>query len=115
MRIITFSERLTSTNILYKENDILNFYSVVIMIICTLMFKIHKKNVPMCISNLFQVNTDYHEHNTRNKTQLQNKIGKQEFMYETFSFQGVYIWNKISNYMNTDVLKRQVNIFLRNN
>ena len=103
MRIITFSKRSTSTNILYKEIYILNFNSVVIMRICTLMFKIYKGNVPMRISDLFQLNTNYHEHNTRNKTQLQNKIGKHEFMYETIFFQGVYICNKISNYINTYV------------
>ena len=41
-----------------------------------LMFNIHKWNIPMCISDSFQMNTYYHEQNTRNKTQLQNKIGK---------------------------------------
>ena len=50
---------------------------------------------------------------------LQNKIWKHEFMYEIFSFQGVYIWNKISNYINMDVtapvFKKQVNIFPKNN
>ena len=70
MRIITISKQLTSSNILYKENDILNFNAVVIMSICTLMFKIHKGDVPICISNLFQVNTNYHEHNIKNNYKI---------------------------------------------
>ena len=56
----------------------MNCNSVVIMRICTLMFKIHEGNVLTCISDLFQVNINYHEHKTRNKTQLQDKIGKDE-------------------------------------
>ena len=35
--------------------------------------------------------------------QTKNKIGKHKFMYESLFFQRVYIWTKISNYINTDV------------
>ena len=67
------------------------------------MFKFHHGQVPDSISSIFQLNSDVHSYNTRRKFALRSFSGNHEFIYNTFSFQAVYIWNKISRCVSTNV------------
>ena len=71
---------------MYKENDILNFNSVVIMRICTIInVQDSQKGMFLCVSLTYFMWTQ-NEHSIRYKIHLQNEIEKHEFMYETFIF-----------------------------
>ena len=61
------------------------------------MFKYDKDCLPHPINNLFALNNERHNYNTRHNHDLQINTGKGEIVYKLFSFHGVHIWNHISN------------------
>ena len=67
------------------------------------MFKFHHGQVPDSMSSIFQLNNYVHSYNTRRKFALRSFRGNNEFIYNTFFFQAVYIWNKISRCGSTNV------------
>ena len=82
------------------------------------MFKI-KLTVPISISRLFKLNSDVHNYNTRQAHHIHSFKGNNEFIYRTFKFQSVYIWNSILQTININVsfptLKNLLKRFLLNN
>ena len=65
------------------------------------MFKFHHGQVPDLISSIFQLNSGVHSYNTRRRFALRSFRGNHEFIYNTFSFQVVYIWNNIFRCVST--------------
>ena len=83
------------------------------------MFKIAKLTVPISISRLFKINSDVHNYNTRQAHHIHSFKGNNEFIYSTFKFQGVYIWNNILQNIHINVcfptFKHLLKRFLLNN
>ena len=103
VRIITHSHYRSHTEPLFSKLDILPFGKLVQYRISLTMFKFHHGQVPDSISSIFQLNSDVHSYNTRRKFALRSFRGNHEFIYNTFSFQAVYIWNEISRCVSTNV------------
>ena len=62
------------------------------------MFKYDKGVLPHPINNLFAVNNERHNYNTRHNHDLQINTGNGEIVYTLVSFHGgVHVWNHISN------------------
>ena len=59
------------------------------------MFKYDKGGLPHPINNLFALNNERHNYNTRHNHDLQINTGNGEIVYKLFSFYGVHIWNQI--------------------
>ena len=119
VKLITFSKRYSSSKLLFDKLKIMNFETIVNMRIGLAMYKIHIGKVPKCVSEIFQKNFTIHNYNTRTRSQLHNKKGKYELIYETFSFQGIYTWNKISSLIEIDTniysFKKNLKILLYKN
>ena len=64
------------------------------------MYKYSLNILPPAITDLFTINEDIHDHNTRQKHLLRHPIGTREYMYKSFSFNAVYIWNYITTKTN---------------
>ena len=60
------------------------------------MFKYNKVILPHPINNIFALNSERHNYNTRQTHDLQINAGKGEIVYKLFSYHGVHIWNHIS-------------------
>ena len=103
IRIITNSYFLASSEKLYSETGILPFVTLVKYWIGLLMFKIAKLTVPISISRLFKLNSGVHNYNTRLAHHIHSFKGNNEFIYRTFKFQSVYIWNSILKNININV------------
>ena len=73
------------------------------------MFKLHHGQVSESIKSLFQLKSDLHSYNTRHKYSLRSFRGNHEFIYNTFSFQAVYIWNEIFTVINVSFPKIRKN------
>ena len=67
------------------------------------MFKIANHAVPISISRLFKLNSDIHNCNARQAHHIHSFKGNNEFIYRTFTFQCVYIWNSILQNININV------------
>ena len=119
IRIITNSHFLASSEKLYNETGILPLVTLVKYRIGLLMFEIAKLTVPISISRLFKLNSDVHNYNTRQAHHIHSFKGNNEFIYRTFQFQSVYIWNSILQNININVsfptFKHLLKRFLLNN
>ena len=67
------------------------------------MFKFHTGVLPDPVSNLFVLNNQRHNYNTRQNNDLQTNLGRGEHVYKLFSFHGVQIWNQLSKKIQIDV------------
>ena len=61
------------------------------------MHKLSNGNVPKSLQNLYQCNQNVHTHYTRQASHVHSMKGNNEFVYQTFVFQSVYL--KISYYL----------------
>ena len=96
IRAISFAHYLDGTSPLFKRLNILNLKKIVIQRIALLMFKYDKGVLPQPINNLFSVNNERQNYNTRHNHDLQINTGNGEIVYKLVSFHGVHIWNHIS-------------------
>ena len=116
IRIITNSHFLASSLKLYTQTGILPFVTLVKYRIVILMFEIAKHTVPISISRLYKLNSDGHNYNTRQAHHIHSFKGNNEFIYITFKFQSVSVWNSIFSriliYLFPRLLKR---FLLKNN
>lgn len=103
VRIITNSPPKTRTESIYRDSGILPFDTLVKHRIGLLMFKLHKGIAPKSLNNLYKRNQDVHSHFTRQTLHLHSMRGNNEFIYRTFIFQSVHLWNIILQNINVDV------------
>ena len=68
-----------------------------------LMHKLSNGNVPKPLQNLYKCNKNVHHHFTRQTNHFHSMRGNTEFVYSTFVFQSVFIWNTILQNINTNV------------
>ena len=101
VRIITYSYHTTEQ--LYTITRILPFKILVKQRIGLLMHKLSNGNVPKALQNLYKSNRDVHTHFTRQAHHFHSMRGNNEFIYRTFVFQSVVIWNKIIQNINIHV------------
>ena len=68
-------------------------------------FRHHIGDVPKPISNLFQINNNYHSYmyGTRSSQSLRTPIGRSEAIYQTFTYIGSLAWNYISGKVPNDL------------
>ena len=59
--------------------------------------------LPHPITDLFALNKERHNYNTRQTDDLQINTRRSEIVYKPFSFHGEHIWNHISQKIQTDV------------
>ena len=100
VRIITYSDYLSSSEPIFQTLNILNFRKLVVQRISLLMFKIYKSDVPKPIYILFRKNNTYHSYNTRRSDNLHTPVGRTEAIYKTFSFYGVHMESYIKYHTN---------------
>ena len=50
---------------------------------------------PNFFVNIYKLNKDIHTHFTRQANNFRSRRGNIEFVYRTYAFQSVFIWNKI--------------------
>ena len=67
------------------------------------MHKLSNGNVPKPLHNLYQCNKNIHHHFTRQTNHFHSMRGNTAFIYRTFVFQSVFIWNTILQNINTNV------------
>ena len=102
-RIITFTyHRIDKDKLLYNTG-ILPFNVLVKHRIGLVMHKLSNGNVPKPLQNLYQCMKYVHHHFTRQTNHFHSMRGNNEFVYRTFVFQRVFIWNTILQNINTSV------------
>ena len=103
IRTITYSTYFEHTQPLYNSLNILCFHKFVISLI---MFKTEVGLVSKPISQLFTINNEYHDYNTRHSSSLHLSVGRGEATYRSFgsfSFHGINVWNYLKMHVPIDV------------
>ena len=77
------------------------------------MHKLSNGNVPKTLQNLYKYNRDVHTHFTQQAHHFHSMRGNNEFIYRTFVFQSVVIWNKIIQNINIQVHIIVLSIYLK--
>ena len=67
------------------------------------MFKNNLGYIPKAVKSLYTTNSDIHKYNTRNRDKMRSAYGKHEFMYSSFRFVGIHIWNYILDHLDINV------------
>ena len=108
-----------NTEQLYENTGILPFIILVKLRIGLLMYNISHGNVPKPLQNLYKSNNDIHTHFTQHAHHFHSMKGNNEFIYRTFVFQSVIIWNEliqnIDIHMSYPRLNHLLNDFLLSN
>ena len=81
----------------------LPFITLVKYRIGLLMFKIAKHTVSISLYRLYKLNSDVHNYNTRQAHHIHSFKRNNEFIYVTYMFHSVYIWNSILQNININV------------
>ena len=109
---------MAHTEPLFKELNKLPFPKVVNQRIAFQMITFTNKLPPSAISELFISNSAVYKYNTRNRTKLRQCFGKQDYMYRSFKFSAVYIWNTLLDSIHTHsyyhTFKKTLKLFLLN-
>ena len=111
VRIITYSYHTTEQLYTHKNTPIKNISQAKDWLINA---QITKGNVPKALQNLYKCNRDVHTHFTRQAHHFHSMRGNNEFIYRTFVFQSVVIWNKIIQNINIHVSYPRFKHLLKN-
>ena len=103
LRIITFTHHRIDKDKLFYNTGILPFNVLVKHRIGLLMHKLSNGNVPKPLHNLYQCKKNIHHHFTRQANHFHAMRGNTEFIYRTFVFLSVFIWNTILQNIHTNV------------
>ena len=67
------------------------------------MFKNNVGFLPNAVENLCTANATVHNYNKHNKHKLRAARGIHQYVYSTFRFLGIKVWNYITDRINTKV------------
>lgn len=98
MRILTFNDRFTSTDPIFKQLKILNFEQIIQSENCILALNHVNKSLPDTFQDFFQYTNGQHNHNTRESTY--NKITLPHVKTTSYGLQSIKYktakdWNNI--------------------
>ena len=85
LRILTFSSYDVPSDSLFKHTNILPLYKLVHYRIGIMMYKYANYLLPPVMNDLYTVNSDIHEHNTRQKHLLHTNKGSTNQFNRSFS------------------------------
>jgi hypothetical protein len=95
---MTFNSYLAHSEPIFKVLKILDIYKINDYLISLFMFRYnHMKNLPKAFTNYFVNNSQIHQYNTRNNTQLHKSYKRTNYVNHTLSYKGVDIWNELDS------------------
>ena len=97
VRLVTKSGYLEHTGPLFKKTKILTVNNVNALQVSIFMFKYYSHFLPAAFDGWFNVNSDFHEHNTRSKNDCHVMCCKTKLRAFSIKIHGPLVWNKIES------------------
>ena len=101
--VIKFSPYLTHTKEIFLKLTIRPFKEMVVYRIGIQMFENIVGFLPNAVENFFTANATVHNYNTRIRHKLRTSRGFYHYVYSTFRFVGIKVWNYITDHIDTQV------------
>ena len=103
LRILTFSNYDVPSELLFRYTNILPLCKLVHYRIGIMMYKYANYLLPPVINSLYTVNSDIHEHNTRQKHLLHTNKGSTNQFNKCFSNISARVWNALQKAIDVNV------------
>ena len=99
LRLITFSEYRAHSKPLFLELKLLNIYQIYTYFTCIFVFKYYQILLPDIFKNVFEINANVHNYNTRNSQNLRSQFVETKICSFSVSVQGPSQWNKLNDHL----------------
>ena len=103
LRILTYSSYDVPSDSLFKHTNILPLYKLVHYRIGIMMYKYANYLLPPVMNDLYTVNSDIHEHDTRQTHLLHTNKGSTNQYNRSFSNISARVWNVLQKAMDVNV------------
>ena len=100
IRIISNSSYNAHTNPLFKANSILKLQDITTLNIASIMYLYSTCQLPKTFQHLFKLNSEVHEHNTRQSQNFHTLSKKSKLSQFSISYMGPLVWNKFKKILN---------------
>jgi len=97
IRIITKSTYNAHTNPLFKDLKLLKFLDIIDLETSKFIYLASKGRLPSSLNNMFTLNCEVHEYETRNKNNPRTILHKSTIFNNSFLGRGPALWAKLSN------------------
>ena len=118
IRIISSATRLAHTEPLFRRLRLLKLEDIYILNVMLFMFQIRRGYISL-FQDLFTLNSEIHDHNTRQSAFFHLPIPRLEIRKRSIYYQGPIVWNGLVNEFETlvhlNTFKRNVKRFLIEN
>lgn len=118
IRIIKSAHYREHTPPLFKSCNLLQFKDVYTSSVAKQMFKIMKDLTPKFLREMFTVNFNLHNHQTRQSHRLHIPIARTNLKKKSFRCAGVYVWNSVMSNLNLNcnfiTFKKRIKEYLIN-
>ena len=115
VRLIGKKDYIAHTNPIFKELHLLKFQDIQKLQTCQFMFSYTKKIVPYNFQEMFTLNSQIHNHNTRSKTLFHIPAARTKLRQFSVQYQGPTVYNTLNeeikqsiSYVFTKKIKRQL-------
>ena len=101
VKMITFSNKFTSSTPLFQSLRILPISDLNNLHICIFLFQSIHKLLPACHQNVFKFNHEIHSHNTRSAGDLHPAFFRSTTAQFSIKFRGPHFWNSLPTSIRT--------------
>ncbi len=106
IRTINHAKYNAESSQLFKKTNVLKLDDIYRVQISQLMFKITKQKCPVPLTQIFTMNQDLHNYNTRHKENFMVAKFKNDTVYKSFLLMGPKLWSNIPPLYKTLSLKQ---------
>ena len=103
LRILTFSNYDVPSELLFRYTNILPLCKLVHYRICIMMYKYANGLLSPVINSIYTVNSDIHEHNTRQKRLLHTNKGSNNQFNKCISNISARVWNALQKVIDVNI------------
>ena len=97
IRIITCSEYNAHTDPIFDDLKFLKFESIIELEALKYMFKVVNKLLPLPLLNQFIMNTEIHDHHTRQSCDIHMTKVSKTVTHNSIMFQGPNLWSQLND------------------
>lgn len=97
IRLISGAPYNAHTSPLFKQLKMLNLKDMFLLSISKLMYQCSQNTLPSPLVSMFQLNSNIHDHNTRNKDSFHFEKRRTELAMKSLKHTGPKIWSNIPN------------------